>query len=77
MLAYLNPMGQLEDRGDEDPETIIRENGRLFLRNLPFDSTQEELQERFSKYGPISEVGHSGFIFPIPLSSKRMIMIVP
>lgn len=37
-------------------EEDISESGRLFVRNLPYTITEDELQKHFEKYGPISEV---------------------
>ena len=34
----------------------IAESGRLFLRNLPFTTTEEDLSEAFEKFGPLTEV---------------------
>ncbi|KAL6549886.1 hypothetical protein OROMI_020374 [Orobanche minor] len=34
----------------------VLESGRLFIRNLPYSATEEELQDHFSKYGTISQV---------------------
>ncbi|KAL5119761.1 Multiple RNA-binding domain-containing protein 1 [Pleosporales sp. CAS-2024a] len=34
----------------------IRETGRLYLRNLHFDVTEDELQHHFAKYGSLEEV---------------------
>ena len=38
------------------PEDKIREHGRLFIRNLPFKTTEDALRERFSSFGPLEEV---------------------
>lgn len=38
-----------EDEEEED----VSESGRLFVRNLPYTCTEEELQELFSKHGKI------------------------
>lgn len=32
-------------------EESIAESGRIFIRNLPFITTEEELQTMFEKYG--------------------------
>jgi len=37
-------------------EGKIRETGRLFLRNLHYDVTEDDLREHFSTYGAIDEV---------------------
>ncbi|XP_061529313.1 probable RNA-binding protein 19 [Phycodurus eques] len=51
-----------EDEEDED----VAESGRLFVRNLPYTCTEEEIKEIFSKHGPLSEV-----LFPIDNLTKR------
>jgi multiple RNA-binding domain-containing protein 1 len=40
----------------------IRDTGRLYLRNLHFDVTEEELREHFSKYGSLEEVSYFLFL---------------
>ena len=37
-------------------EDKIRQTGRLYLRNLPFNVTEEDLRRHFSKHGAIEEV---------------------
>ncbi|RZF45568.1 hypothetical protein LSTR_LSTR010969 [Laodelphax striatellus] len=37
-------------------EENIGESGRIFARNLAYTVTEEELEEMFSKYGPVTEV---------------------
>ncbi|KAL2317837.1 hypothetical protein Fmac_031713 [Flemingia macrophylla] len=39
----------------EDKKGVV-ESCRLFVRNLPYTTTEEELEERFSRYGSISQV---------------------
>uniref|UniRef100_A0A8C4NQ19 Probable RNA-binding protein 19 n=1 Tax=Dicentrarchus labrax TaxID=13489 RepID=A0A8C4NQ19_DICLA len=51
-----------EDEEEED----VAESGRLFLRNLPYTCTEEEIKELFSKHGPLSEV-----LFPIDNLTKK------
>lgn len=34
----------------------VAETGRLFVRNLAYNCTQEDLEELFGKFGPIAEV---------------------
>lgn len=40
----------------EEEEDKIRETGRLYLRNLHFEVTEDELREHFSKHGALEEV---------------------
>ncbi|VFQ95170.1 unnamed protein product [Cuscuta campestris] len=51
--------GEMLESGDpslnKDEEAIL-ESGRLFIRNLPYSTTEDELGEHFSKYGSVSEV---------------------
>uniref|UniRef100_A0A1A8PDM5 Probable RNA-binding protein 19 n=1 Tax=Nothobranchius rachovii TaxID=451742 RepID=A0A1A8PDM5_9TELE len=51
-----------EDEEEED----VSESGRLFIRNLPYTCTEEEMKELFTKHGPLSEV-----LFPIDSLSKK------
>ncbi|XP_065594818.1 probable RNA-binding protein 19 isoform X2 [Cyrtonyx montezumae] len=51
---------------DYEEEEDLSESGRLFVRNLPFTSTEEDLVKIFSKYGPLSEIH-----FPIDRFTKK------
>ncbi|KAM6422714.1 putative RNA-binding protein 19 isoform 1-T4 [Liasis olivaceus] len=51
---------------DDEEEEDLSESGRLFVRNLPYTSTEEDLETIFSKYGPLSEIH-----FPIDGLTKR------
>ncbi|XP_055080264.1 probable RNA-binding protein 19 [Periophthalmus magnuspinnatus] len=51
-----------EDEEEED----VSESGRLFVRNLSYTCTEEEIKELFTKHGPLSEV-----LFPIDTFTKR------
>uniref|UniRef100_A0A8C7ZC57 Probable RNA-binding protein 19 n=1 Tax=Oryzias sinensis TaxID=183150 RepID=A0A8C7ZC57_9TELE len=53
---------ELEDEEEED----VSETGRLFVRNLPYTCTEEDIRELFSKHGPLSEV-----LFPIDNLTKK------
>ncbi|NP_001088073.1 RNA binding motif protein 19 L homeolog [Xenopus laevis] len=44
----------------------LSESGRLFVRNLPYSCTEDDLDKLFSKYGPISEIH-----FPIDSLTKK------
>ena len=37
-------------------EESIGETGRLFVRNLPYICTEEDLRREFVKFGPLAEV---------------------
>jgi len=44
---------------DEKPDPVIeaiKSNGRLFVRNLPYTASEEELREHFAPYGSLEEV---------------------
>ncbi|CAG8697919.1 6742_t:CDS:2, partial [Dentiscutata heterogama] len=41
---------------DVPPEESIGETGRLFVRNLPYVCSEEDLQQIFNKFGPLAEV---------------------
>ncbi|KAJ1671000.1 Multiple RNA-binding domain-containing protein 1 [Coemansia sp. RSA 25] len=44
----------------------IQDTGRLFIRNLPYLATEEDLRTAFAKFGPLSEVH-----MPISKDTKR------
>lgn len=48
--------GAGREEQDEQEEGGIGETGRLFLRNLPYTATEDELRELFSPYGELSDV---------------------
>ena len=51
------PEEHVEDAApSEEEENKIRETGRLYLRNLHFEVTEDELREQFSKHGALEEV---------------------
>ncbi|XP_075955548.1 putative RNA-binding protein 19 isoform X1 [Anarhichas minor] len=51
-----------EDEEEED----VAESGRLFIRNLPYTCTEEEIKELFDKHGPVAEM-----LFPIDNLTKK------
>ncbi|EOA16005.1 hypothetical protein CARUB_v10004134mg [Capsella rubella] len=69
-----------ESKADSDD---ILDTGRLFVRNLPYTATEEDLMEHFSKFGDISEVhlvldketkrskGIAYILYPIPECAAR------
>ncbi|XP_030893656.1 probable RNA-binding protein 19 isoform X3 [Leptonychotes weddellii] len=42
--------------GENEEEEDVADSGRLFIRNLPYTSTEEDLEQLFSKFGPLSEL---------------------
>jgi multiple RNA-binding domain-containing protein 1 len=58
--AELSVAQQLEVPTSTEVEKI-RETGRLYLRNLHYEITEEELREHFSKFGSLEEVRHTFF----------------
>jgi len=45
---------EVEKQNNEDDEN--EDTGRLFVRNLPFSATEDDLYKLFKKYGEITEV---------------------
>ncbi|RWS16155.1 putative RNA-binding protein 19-like protein [Dinothrombium tinctorium] len=43
-------------KDNEPAEEDICESGRIFIRNLCYSCTEDDLEKLFSKYGPISEI---------------------
>ncbi|KAL0398082.1 UNVERIFIED_CONTAM: putative RNA-binding protein 19 [Sesamum radiatum] len=74
----VDPLSTQENKNEE-----VLESGRLFIRNLPYTATEEELEEHFSKYGTISQVhividkdtrrskGIAFVLFALPESAAR------
>lgn len=47
---------EAEQRKEEENVDTIMQSGRLFVRNLPFSATEDELDTFFSTYGPVAQV---------------------
>lgn len=45
------PSSSLEDEDEDD----VLQTGRLFVRNLPYTATEDDLREHFSKFGSVSQ----------------------
>ncbi|KAG0205819.1 hypothetical protein BGX33_007733 [Mortierella sp. NVP41] len=41
---------------EETAKNLIADTGRLFVRNLPYTCTEDDLRKLFEKFGPLSEV---------------------
>ncbi|KAL8565912.1 hypothetical protein ACOMHN_000489 [Nucella lapillus] len=71
---------------NEEEEESIAESGRLFVRNLPYICTEEDLEALFSPYGPVTDLdlpvdsitkkvkgfAHVTFMFPEHAVKARM-----
>ncbi|KAJ8285605.1 hypothetical protein GJAV_G00028760 [Gymnothorax javanicus] len=64
----LNPRPETFHRElkEDEEEEDVSESGRLFVRNLPYTCTEQELTDIFTKHGPLSEVH-----FPIDSITKK------
>ncbi|KAH7575192.1 hypothetical protein JRO89_XS02G0060600 [Xanthoceras sorbifolium] len=79
----LDPMNSSSSMKDEQDEAF--ESGRLFVRNLPYTTTDDKLRELFTKYGNVSEVhivvdkdtkrskGIAYILYTLPESASRAI----
>jgi multiple RNA-binding domain-containing protein 1 len=50
---------EFEGFEDEKPDPVIeaiKSNGRLFVRNLPYTASEEDLREHFETFGTLDEV---------------------
>ncbi|XP_057872015.2 uncharacterized protein LOC131078359 [Cryptomeria japonica] len=74
--------GASSAEGPDESESAV-ETGRLFIRNLPFTTSEDDLFELFSKYGEISQVhlvldrltkqskGYAYVLYMLPESALR------
>lgn len=77
-LEPVDPSSSVKDEKEEDLES-----GRLFVRNLPYTTTEEELEEHFRAFGNVSQVhivvdkdtkrskGIAYVLYPLPESAAR------
>lgn len=57
---------------DEDADTaLVRKTARLFVRNLPFSATEDDLNVHFGQYGEVEEVRLEPHFFPFVSSSAE------
>lgn len=52
-------LAEQQRRDEEDVDTIMA-SGRLFVRNLPYSATEDELERFFQTYGPVEQVRCEG-----------------
>lgn len=55
------------ENGGEGEDETIAESGRLFVRNLAYTATDEELETLFGKYGPMTECN-----LPVDSQTKKI-----
>ena len=56
----LAPLRGGEDDSMKSTASVVDSTARLFLRNLPFDATESEIRDAFSRFGILEEVRNSG-----------------
>ena len=54
-LKHQQPLKHYE-LGSKGKDESLLDSGRLFVRNLPYSVTEEEITVLFEKYGPLTEV---------------------
>jgi multiple RNA-binding domain-containing protein 1 len=57
------PVEEDEDKNSNDTVEKIKRHGRLYLRNLPFTATEEDLRDKFGAFGELEEVRSDLFSF--------------
>lgn len=62
-----------KDAPVEEEEDRVRETGRLYVRNLHYEVTEDELRQQFSKHGALEEV--SAFLFHFLLHAMMNVKI--
>ncbi|KAL5722290.1 hypothetical protein ACHQM5_005828 [Ranunculus cassubicifolius] len=50
----MNESGNVLESENDEME-LVRKTGRLFIRNLPYTATEDDLRELFQRYGDLSE----------------------
>lgn len=54
---------EMQGRDAESAVDVIRRTARLFVRNLPYSATEDELREFFGAHGTIAEVWSAPLLF--------------
>lgn len=58
--------------GENEEEEDLADSGRLFIRNLPYTSTEEDLEQLFSKFGrPLPPALLARSVRAVGLGSRR------
>ncbi|KAI8455906.1 multiple RNA-binding domain-containing protein 1, partial [Phakopsora pachyrhizi] len=57
-------MKGMEEKSEQSPDDLILESGRLFIRNLPYSVSEDELMQLFRPYSPLTQIH-------IPLDPNR------
>jgi multiple RNA-binding domain-containing protein 1 len=55
-ISMMETVQVTEEKEEENPWSLIGDTGRLFVRNLPFSTTEEELKEYFERFGNLTEI---------------------
>lgn len=58
---------EMKVKEEEGEEETIAESGRIFVRNLTYSCTEEDLQTLFEKFGPVTDVH-----LPVDNLTKKM-----
>ena len=56
-IPFIEPQEENEDEKIDPVIEAIQANGRLFVRNLPYTATEDDLRKHFEPYGALEEVG--------------------
>lgn len=62
---------------EENEEVDLAETGRLFVRNLPFSCSEDNLKGYFSKFGPIADVSIPVDFLGKPKGFGYVLFVVP
>lgn len=65
------PDDSIEGKPRDEQEAGMERNGRLFVRNLPYDVKQEDLEAEFATFGSIDEVSQPYFLSTIRFEDDR------
>lgn len=68
-LAGLGEARRVGEGGEVADEASVAETGRLFVRNLPYTCTEDELADMFKRFGPLAEVCKSREYLPYIFSN--------